>query len=128
MVENLFNVRFKESGGYLVFLQVTVNMSHALLGVFLHNKMRLNMTINYFKMTSTHMCVAKHFLHDEVVVDRLCELFALVWTFGLLIISDLFIELQLRHWLVAIVFAIIFEQLKACFKKLIIKSLQSSFM
>lgn len=59
------------------------------------------------------MCVAQHLLHDEVVVDRLGQLLALIGTFGLLIVANLLVELQLRHRLVAVVLTIVFEELKA---------------
>lgn len=113
MVEDLLDVRLEEIGGYLVFLQKTVNMCDALLGVFLKifEDERSKVIIDA-GMTSTHVCVAQHFFHDEVVVNRLGELFTLIGALGLLVVPNLLVELQLRHRLVAVVFAIIFEQLK----------------
>lgn len=59
------------------------------------------------------MCVTQHFLHDEVIVDRFGELFAFIGTLGLLIVSNFFVELKLRHRFVAVILAIVFKELKA---------------
>lgn len=63
------------------------------------------------------MCVTQHFLHDEIVIDRFCELFTLVRALGLLIISDFFVELQLWNRLVSVILTIIFKELKTCENK-----------
>lgn len=56
--------------------------------------------------------MTQHLLHDKVVVNRFGQLFPLIGTFGLLVVTNFLVELQLRHRLVAVVFAEVFKQLK----------------
>lgn len=123
MVEYFLDVRLKEIGWNFVLLQEAVDVSDALFGVFLNQNgtdLFVEKLFHFCDEIETHMCVTQHFLHDKIVVDRFCEFFTLIRALGLFIIPNFFVELQLGNWLISVILAIIFKELKACEGKILV--------
>lgn len=59
------------------------------------------------------MRVTQHFLHDEIIVNRFGEFLALIGALGLLKVANFLVKLELWHWFVAIILAIVFEEKKS---------------